>query len=77
VLQGLLGAVAFLGFLSGLRLLGAVRTAITSTVEPFWTTLLGIVVLQQPLGAGTIVGGVLIMAAVLLLQRRPRGEARS
>lgn len=75
VLQGLLGAVAFLGFLSGLRLLGAVRTAITSTVEPFWTTLLGIVVLQQPLGAGTIVGGVLIMAAVLLLQRRPRGEA--
>lgn len=77
VLQGLLGAMAFLGFLSGLRLLGAVRTAITSTVEPFWTTLLGIVVLQQPLGAGTIVGGVLIMAAVLLLQRRPRGEARS
>lgn len=75
VLQGVLGAVAFLGFLSGLRLLGPVRTAITSTVEPFWTTLLGIVVLQQPLGAGTIVGGVLIMAAVLLLQRRPRGEA--
>jgi drug/metabolite transporter (DMT)-like permease len=75
VLQGVLGAVAFLGFLSGLRLLGPVRTAITSTVEPFWTTLLGIVVLQQPLGAGTIVGGMLIMAAVLLLQRRPRGEA--
>jgi drug/metabolite transporter (DMT)-like permease len=75
VLQGVLGAVAFLGFLSGLRLLGPVRTAITSTVEPFWTTLLGIVVLQQPLGSGTIVGGVLIMAAVLLLQRRPRGEA--
>lgn len=75
VLQGVLGAVAFLGFLSGLRLLGPVRTAITSTVEPFWTTLLGIVVLQQPLGTGTIVGGVLIMAAVLLLQRRPRGEA--
>lgn len=73
VLQGVLGAVAFLGFLSGLRQLGPVRTAITSTVEPFWTTLLGIVVLQQPLGAGTIVGGVLIMAAVLLLQRRPRG----
>jgi drug/metabolite transporter (DMT)-like permease len=76
VLQGVLGAVSFLGFLAGLRHLGAVRTAITSTIEPFWTTMLGIVVLGQPLGRGTIVGGILIMAAVLLLQR-PARRARA
>lgn len=69
VLQGVLSSGAFLGFLSGLRVLGAVRTAITSTVEPFWTTLLGVVLLGQPLGAGTVMGGVAIMSAVVLLQR--------
>jgi drug/metabolite transporter (DMT)-like permease len=69
VLQGVLASGAFLGFLAGLRALGNVRTAITSTVEPFWTTLLGVFVLSQPVGAGTVAGGVAIMAAVLLLQR--------
>lgn len=70
VLQGVLSAGSFLGFLAGLRVLGPVRTAITSTVEPFWTTMLGIVLLGQPIGLGTVVGGVAIMAAVMLLQRR-------
>lgn len=69
VLQGVLSSGAFLGFLAGLKVLGAVRTAITSTVEPFWTTLLGVVLLGQPLGAGTVMGGVAIMSAVVLLQR--------
>lgn len=69
VLQGVLSAVSFLGFLAGLRVLGPVRTAITSTVEPFWTTLLGVVMLGQGITAGTIVGGLGIMGAVLLLQR--------
>ncbi len=67
--QGVLSAGAFLGFLAGLRTLGAVRTSITSTVEPFWTSLLGVAVLAQPLGVGTMVGGLLIMCAVLILQR--------
>jgi drug/metabolite transporter (DMT)-like permease len=74
ILQGLLSAGSFLGFLAGLRILGAVRAAITSTVEPFWTTLLGVVLLGQPLGTGTILGGSAIMAAVLLLQWRPSGR---
>jgi drug/metabolite transporter (DMT)-like permease len=69
VLQGVLSAGSFLGFLAGLRVLGPVRTAITSTVEPFWTTLLGVVLLGQRIDIGTIVGGVAIMGAVLLLQR--------
>lgn len=70
LLQGVLSAGSFLGFLAGLRALGPVRTAITSTVEPFWTTVLGVALLGQPLGVGTVVGGAFIMAAVLLLQRR-------
>ncbi len=70
-LQGVLTAVSFLAFLAGLRVLGAVRAAITSTVEPFWTTLLGVVVLRQSVGTGTFIGGVAIMGAVLLLQRPP------
>lgn len=69
ILQGVLSTGAFLGFLAGLSKLGPVRTSITSTVEPFWTSLLGVLVLAQPLGAGTLTGGAAIMAAVLLLQR--------
>ncbi|MBY0488284.1 MAG: DMT family transporter [Gemmatimonadaceae bacterium] len=70
LLQGVLSAGSFLGFLAGLRVLGPVRTAITSTVEPFWTTMLGVVLLGQPVGLGTVLGGLAIMTAVILLQRR-------
>jgi drug/metabolite transporter (DMT)-like permease len=63
--------VTFIAFLNGLAVLGAVRTAIISTVEPFYTAVLGAIVLGQAAGPGTIAGGVLIAAAVLLLQRQP------
>ena len=74
--QGVLSAAAFLGFLGGLRVLGPVRTAITSTIEPFWTTLLGVVLLGQPAGTGTVLGGVGIMTAVVLLQIRGKASHR-
>jgi drug/metabolite transporter (DMT)-like permease len=45
-----------------------VRTAIVSTVEPFWTALLGGLVLRLALGPRTLLGGVCIAAAVVLLQ---------
>lgn len=57
-------------FLMGLMRLGPVRTAIVSTVEPFLTAALGALVLQQPLTAGTLGGGLLIIAAVLSLHLR-------
>jgi drug/metabolite transporter (DMT)-like permease len=63
-------AIAFIAFLRGLRVLGPVRTAIISTVEPFWTALLGALVLGQRLTAATLGGGVLIATAVVLLQLR-------
>ena len=61
-------ALAFLLFLRGLAVLGPVRTAIVSTIEPFFTTVLGALVLAQPLPPTTLAGGALIAVAVVLLQ---------
>ena len=61
---------AFMLFLRGLRILGPVRTAIVSTIEPFCTALLGAWFLSQPMTQSTLLGGVFIAAAVVLLQLR-------
>jgi drug/metabolite transporter (DMT)-like permease len=55
-------------FMMGLIRLGPVRTAIVSTVEPFLTALLGVIVLRQSLTIPTMLGGALIVSAVVLLQ---------
>ena len=68
--------LAFLAFLRGLAALGPVRTAIISTVEPFWTAVGGALVLSQPLTLANVAGGALIAAAVLLLQWQARASAR-
>jgi drug/metabolite transporter (DMT)-like permease len=67
--------LAFTVFLRGLAVLGPVRTAIISTVEPFWTALLGALVLGQPITKGVVAGGMCIALAVALLQWRPRSSA--
>ena len=69
-------ALAFLLFLRGLAVLGPVRTAIVSTIEPFFTTVLGALVLAQPLPGSTLGGGALIALAVILLQYRARNDER-
>lgn len=60
--------IAFSALLRGLDVLGPVRTAIIATVEPFFTAILGVLVLQDRLTLTTLVGGVLIAAAVMLIQ---------
>ena len=65
--------VAFLMFMRGLRVLGPVRTAIVSTIEPFFTALLGAWLLGQPLTPKTLAGGALIAGAVILLHLRRNG----
>jgi drug/metabolite transporter (DMT)-like permease len=62
--------MAFLLFLNGLAVLGPVRTAIVSTVEPFFTAVLAASFLRQPMTTSTFAGGGLIAAAVILLQIR-------
>jgi drug/metabolite transporter (DMT)-like permease len=61
--------IAFLTLIKGLAVLGPVRTAIVATVEPFFTATLGILVLRNQLSTATLIGGLLIAAAVLLIQR--------
>ena len=60
--------VAFSALIKGFAVLGPVRTAIIATVEPFFTAILGALVLHDKLTAATLVGGVLIAAAVMLIQ---------
>ena len=57
-------------FLMGLMRLGPVRTAIVSTVEPFLTAVLGSLVLAQAVTPGIVLGGAMIVAAVVILQFR-------
>jgi drug/metabolite transporter (DMT)-like permease len=60
-------AAAFILFLRGLALLGPVRTAIVSTGEPFFVTILGVLVLDQPASRAILLGGALVAAAVILI----------
>jgi drug/metabolite transporter (DMT)-like permease len=75
VLAVLCTVLAFLAFLRGLAEIGPVRTAIVSTIEPFWAALLGSVVLGQPIGPRTLAGGTLIASAVIVLQFGQRASA--
>lgn len=77
----LIGALAFfstvlpsLFFLKAINVIGPVRTAIVSTVEPFLTALLGVLILSQGLTVATVAGGALIGAAVWILQGVGRGK---
>ncbi|HEY8174133.1 MAG TPA: DMT family transporter [Gemmatimonadaceae bacterium] len=67
--------ISFMLFLRGLRTLGPVRTAIISTIEPFFTALLGAWLLGQPLTKDTLLGGVFIAAAVVLLQLKNENQS--
>ncbi len=64
--------VAFRLFLRGLETLGPVRTAIVVTAEPFSAAILATLVLGERMTLGSMSGGILIAAAVLLLQRPER-----
>jgi drug/metabolite transporter (DMT)-like permease len=60
--------IAFSSLIKGLSVLGPVRTAIIATVEPFFTTILGAMVLGNQFGTATLIGGVLIAMAVLMIE---------
>jgi drug/metabolite transporter (DMT)-like permease len=62
-------------FVVGLARLGPARASILSTVEPLVTIALAALALGERISATQIVGGALILSAVLALQRRPRTAA--
>jgi len=68
--------LAFVALISGLRTLGPVRTSIIATIEPFFTAMLGVLVLSEPFTAVTLTGGALIACAVLMLQWSSRARPR-
>lgn len=65
---------AFSLFLTGIAILGPVRTAIVGLAEPFFTTLLAAAVLGDAVRPAALLGGTLVVAGVLvqkLLDRPP------
>jgi len=60
--------VAISLFMAGLPRVGAARAALVSTVEPVITVLLAVVILGERLSAVQVVGGVLVLLAVILVQ---------
>ncbi len=70
-------AAAFILFLRGLAVLGSVRTAIASTVEPLFAAVLAALFLGQEITWPLILGGSLIAAAVIILNRAPAADPES
>lgn len=65
-------AIPVFSFFAGLARIGASRAGIVSTAEPLVTVALGVALLAEPLTVPTLVGGGLIVTAVVLLQRSHR-----
>jgi drug/metabolite transporter (DMT)-like permease len=74
----LISTVAAVGlFFAGLHRVGPTSASILATVEPLVTVLLAFLVFGETLGAVQILGGALVLAAVVALQapRRPTATA--
>lgn len=60
--------IAFSALIKGVSILGPVRTSIIATVEPFFTAMLGMMVIGSQFTVSTLLGGVLIGAAILVIE---------
>jgi drug/metabolite transporter (DMT)-like permease len=67
--------VAVSAFFAGLKRVGPSEAAILSTAEPVVTVALAFVVLGERLTPAQLLGGALVLGAVVLLQLRPRPAA--
>jgi drug/metabolite transporter (DMT)-like permease len=57
-------------FLAGLARVGPTGASLLSTLEPVFTVVLGVVVLHESLAGNQIVGGLLVLAASVLVATR-------
>lgn len=69
-------ALAVQAFYAGTRRIGAAQAALVSTVEPVYTITLATLLFGEVLTALQVVGGVLVIAAVLLVNAAPAAERR-
>jgi drug/metabolite transporter (DMT)-like permease len=60
-------ALAIAAFLAGMARVGSAWASIASSFEPVFTVALGVAVLGDPLGPGTLAGGLLVVAGAVLL----------
>jgi drug/metabolite transporter, DME family len=66
-------AIPKIWVISGVRVVGATRAAILMLAEPITAVIVAAIVLGQTLTIQQVVGGALILAAVVLVQRRDPG----
>lgn len=64
--------VAIAAFLVGIKYIGPAQASIISTLEPVITLCLGVVLLGETVSAGQLLGGAMVLAAVVMLSMRPR-----
>ena len=64
-------AVAIVSFLAGVQRIGAARASILSTFEPVVTMGIGFALLGETVSASQLLGGALVLLAVILLARGP------
>jgi len=67
--------IAMGGFFAGIRRLGAADAAALSTLEPVVTIVLAAIFLDEPLNAMQLVGGAIILAALVWLTRSGASRA--
>jgi len=67
--------IAIACFLIGIKYIGAAQASIISTLEPVITLLLGVALLGESVSMEQLIGGAMVLAAVVMLARRPRQEA--
>ncbi len=74
---GLLSAFSIATFLIGVQMIGPSRAAIASTSEPATAVIMGILLLGEPASLVKLVGGALIITAIILLSRKVGDGVRS
>ena len=64
-----LGAVApFLLVVGSLDRIGSQRAGIVATTEPIWATLLALVLLAEPVGPVQLIGGLIVIAGIIVAE---------
>jgi drug/metabolite transporter (DMT)-like permease len=64
-------AVAISAFYAGTARIGAAQAALVSTVEPVWTISLAALLFGERLSTVQLIGGVLVIAGVIVAQTTP------
>lgn len=65
-------ALAIATFLVGIQYIGASQASIVSTLEPVVTLCFGVTLLGEAVSAGQLIGGAMVLTAVILLVQRPQ-----